>query len=225
MSKKYITIQWVLSATGSTVGAIIAFSANYQSTEAIGVSSGVYIAFIAIMCLYVSVVLVRLVVNNMYSAIGIVLVFIIKPENVVRDDGRHIAIFKEPTVIEEVKGVFSVMTDPKILFLLPAMFVGEMCLALVSSINGQFILGSLVSHTGLELTCGSSVLQSSHKISKQPALSSCHDPYTISFSMGHGQPTNQFPPHTGLHRRRHCRDGYASSYCWLARLDPQERHR
>ncbi|KAJ6443235.1 membrane transporter protein [Purpureocillium lavendulum] len=119
---KFITIQWVLSATGSTVGAIIAFCANYKSQEAIGVSSGVYIAFICLQCF----------------AIGMALLLLISPRNVIRDDGRHIAIFKEPTLIEEVRGTLSVMTDPKIIILLPAMFVGEMCLALVSSINARY---------------------------------------------------------------------------------------
>lgn len=40
-------------------------------------------------------------------------------------------------MVTEVKGVLSVMTDPKIILLLPAMFAGEMVLAPTSSINGN----------------------------------------------------------------------------------------
>lgn len=58
------------------------------------------------------------------------------PKDIVRDDGTHIAVFKQPSFMAEVKGIWSVLSDKRILCLLPAMFVGEMCLALVSSING-----------------------------------------------------------------------------------------
>ena len=54
-----------------------------------------------------------------------------------RDDGRHIAIFKEPHFIEELKGIALVLIDPKIIVLIPAMFVGEMNMALMSSINSM----------------------------------------------------------------------------------------
>ena len=62
---------------------------------------------------------------------------IVHPKDVIRDDGRHIAIFREPSLKNELKGLWYVLADPKILILWPAMFVGEMCLALVSSINGK----------------------------------------------------------------------------------------
>ncbi|EXJ88145.1 hypothetical protein A1O1_05073 [Capronia coronata CBS 617.96] len=119
---KYITWQWVLTSSGSTVGALIAFGANYGQTAAVGVSTPVYVVFIVIMC----------------AAIALDLVLIVDPEDVVRDDGRHIAIFKHPNFKDELKGILSVLIDPKIVLLLPAMFVGEMCLALTSSINGYY---------------------------------------------------------------------------------------
>jgi hypothetical protein len=37
---------------------------------------------------------------------------------------------------EELRGLGAVITDPKIILLLPAMFAGEMILAPASSING-----------------------------------------------------------------------------------------
>ncbi|RDW90964.1 putative membrane transporter protein [Coleophoma crateriformis] len=119
---KYITIQWVLTSLGSTFGALIAFCVNVNKTEVSGVSAPVYIVFIVIMCF----------------AMIMTLLLIVDPKDVIRDDGRHIAIFKEPNMKDEIAGVLAVMTDPKIVILLPAMFVGEMCLALVSSINAYY---------------------------------------------------------------------------------------
>ncbi|KAG0649923.1 hypothetical protein D0Z07_4073 [Hyphodiscus hymeniophilus] len=119
---KYITQQWSLSSVGGTIGALIAFAVNVHQTDTSGVSSAVYIVFIVIMC----------------SAIVATAFLIVDPRDVVRDDGRHIAIFKKPTVATEIKGVLSVATDPKIIILLPAMFAAEMCLAPVSSINGYY---------------------------------------------------------------------------------------
>ncbi|RFU33869.1 hypothetical protein B7463_g2471, partial [Scytalidium lignicola] len=119
---KYITIQWSLSAVGGTIGSLIAFCVNIQKTNTGSVSAAVYIVFIVIMC----------------TAIVATAFLIVKPRNVVRDDGRHIAIFKKPNMIQEIKGVLSVMTDPKIIILLPAMFAGEMVLAPTSSINGYY---------------------------------------------------------------------------------------
>ncbi|KAJ9145453.1 Membrane transporter protein [Pleurostoma richardsiae] len=119
---KYITYQWVLTSCGSTVGAIIAFGVNHNKEEATGVSTAVYVVFIVIMC----------------AAIVLNFLLIVDPREVIRDDGRHIAIFKEPSITEEVKGILSVLTDPKIIILIPAMFVGEMNLAVTSSINAFY---------------------------------------------------------------------------------------
>lgn len=119
---KYITYQWVLTSSGSTVGALIAFGINYDKQEATGVSTSVYVAFIVIMCL----------------AICLDLLLIVDPRDVVRDDGRHIAIFKEPQLLDEMRGILAVLLDPKIIILIPAMFVGDMCLALTSSINAYY---------------------------------------------------------------------------------------
>ncbi|KAK5124766.1 hypothetical protein LTR85_001479 [Meristemomyces frigidus] len=72
------------------------------------------------------------------SAIVMDLLLIVDPKDVVRDDGRHIAIFKEPNLKEELSGVLAVMMDPKIIILLLPMYVGEVCLALTSSINSYY---------------------------------------------------------------------------------------
>lgn len=67
----------------------------------------------------------------MCCAIVIAFFFIIDPKDVVRDDGTHIAIFKEPNAMEEVRGLIKLFTDWKILMLIPGIFVAEMNLVFV----------------------------------------------------------------------------------------------
>ena len=62
----------------------------------------------------------------MCCAIAIAFFFIIDPKEVVRDDGTHIAVFKEPSVMEEIKGLVILFTDWKVIALIPAIFVAEM---------------------------------------------------------------------------------------------------
>ncbi|OJI99848.1 hypothetical protein ASPVEDRAFT_81437 [Aspergillus versicolor CBS 583.65] len=115
----YIAVQWILTSAGSTVGALIAFAMTVHETEAGGISDAVYIAFIVVMAV---------------AVVG-AFFFLADPADIVRDNGQHIAVFEAPTLKKEVLGILSVMADPKIIILLPAMFVAEMCLALTSSIN------------------------------------------------------------------------------------------
>ena len=121
----YITIQWAMTAAGGTVGSLIAFGINFQQTDSSGVSTPVYAVFVTIMCL----------------SIAIACFLIVKPEDVVRDDGTHLAVFHATDALTEIKGICELFTDPKILLLLPGIFVAEMTLALMSSINGESILG------------------------------------------------------------------------------------
>lgn len=44
----YITQQWVMTCTGSTVGALIAFGVNRDKQEATGVPAAIYITFVVI---------------------------------------------------------------------------------------------------------------------------------------------------------------------------------
>ncbi|KAL6251790.1 hypothetical protein RBB50_002000 [Rhinocladiella similis] len=118
----FITWQWVFTSFGGTVGSLIAFGVNFHQTESTGVSNAVYSVFIVIMCM----------------AILIAFFFIIDPKKVVRDDGTHIAIFKDPNVMEEIRGLINLFTDWRILMLIPGIFVAEMNLALLSSINAYY---------------------------------------------------------------------------------------
>ncbi|KAJ9628319.1 hypothetical protein H2204_009294 [Knufia peltigerae] len=118
----YITIQWAMTAFGGTVGSLIAFGINFQGTDASGVSTPVYAVFVVIMC----------------CSIAIAFFLIIRPEQVVRDDGTHLAVFRATDAWTEIKGIGEMFTDPKIVLLLPGIFVAEMALSIMSSINGYF---------------------------------------------------------------------------------------
>ncbi|EXJ80645.1 hypothetical protein A1O3_06929 [Capronia epimyces CBS 606.96] len=118
----YITVQWVLTSLGGTVGAFISFGANFHQTEATGVSNAVYAVFIVIMCLAMVV-----------AAFGLK-----DPEDIVRDDGTHLAVFHPTDFWTEVKGVGACFTELRILIILPGIFCAEIVLVLMSSINGYY---------------------------------------------------------------------------------------
>jgi hypothetical protein len=62
----------------------------------------------------------------------------VDPKKIVRDDGTHIAIFEEPTIRREYEHFVSLMTDWKVLCLIIPLFVAEMCLAVVSTLNSYY---------------------------------------------------------------------------------------
>jgi hypothetical protein len=114
-------MQWMIRAVGASTGAAISFGSTFTQTKASGVSTAVYVTFIAIQCcsLFLSAFL------------------IIDPKNVVRDDGTHLAIFSPPTLSQELTALGKCFLDKRLIILLPAMLVCEMALALVSTINGE----------------------------------------------------------------------------------------
>jgi hypothetical protein len=65
-------------------------------------------------------------------AVIIAFFFIIDPKRVVRDDGTHIAIFKQATVMEELKALALLFTNLKIIALIPGILVAEMNLVCYS---------------------------------------------------------------------------------------------
>jgi hypothetical protein len=103
------------------VGASIAFGANFNATAAVGVSTGVYIAFILIQG----------------AAIFIAAFLIVHPSKVIRDDGSHIAIFEKKSFRAEIKGMAIAAIDPRYLILAIPMFACEMALGLLSSVNSR----------------------------------------------------------------------------------------
>lgn len=108
-----------MRSAGATVGALIAFGANFHKTKAVGVSTGVYIAFIIIQ-------LIALVVAG---------VCIVDPRRVQRDDGTNIAIFKREPLVKELKGLLLAAADRRYVILIIPMVSCEMALGFVSSVN------------------------------------------------------------------------------------------
>lgn len=119
----YMTIQWVMCESGSTIAALIALGINMNSSvQNKGAPTPVYIVFIVIQVL---------------AAVA-ALALLVQPSTVVRSDGRKLAIFKPPTLKNEWQGFLEMIKDHRFMMLLPAIFVAEMALALQSSINGYF---------------------------------------------------------------------------------------
>ncbi|RDW57370.1 hypothetical protein BP5796_12820 [Coleophoma crateriformis] len=119
----YITIQWCLTEGGSTIAALVALGINMNAADSSGgAPTPVYVVFIVIQVF----------------AMLIALTCLVHPSKVTRSDGTRIAIFKQPTFSEEIRGVAALFTDWKFMMLLPAIFVAEMALALESSVNGYF---------------------------------------------------------------------------------------
>ena len=62
---------------------------------------------------------------------------IVDPKNIVRDDGTHLAIFRRPPLLSELKEMAKIMCNVRYIILIIPMFCCEMALGLMSSVNGQ----------------------------------------------------------------------------------------
>jgi len=119
----YMTIQWVLCATGSTIAALVALGINMHAEDQFaGAPTPVYVVFVVIQV----------------AAMGLALLLLIRPKDVVRSDGTALAIFKAPTIRNELIGIGEMIRDYKFMMLLPPIFAAEMALALQSSLNGYY---------------------------------------------------------------------------------------
>lgn len=119
----YMTIQWALCETGSTIAAIVALCINMQATDQdSGAPTAVYIVFVVIQVF----------------AMVMALTLLVRPNKVVRSDGTKLAFFKAPTLKNELIGIRDMIKDYKFMLLLPAIFAAEMALALQSSLNGYY---------------------------------------------------------------------------------------
>jgi hypothetical protein len=113
----------MIKSIGASTGAAITLGINIHLTKADGVSTAVYIVYIVMQCC-----------TLLFGTL-----FITDPRKVVRDDGIHLAIFKSPTLKQEMKAFGRCFINKRLLILLPAMLVCEMALALVSTINGEYL--------------------------------------------------------------------------------------
>lgn len=108
-----------MRSAGATVGAFIAFGANFHQNKAVGVSNGLYVVFIVIQLV----------------ALLAAITLVVDPRQIVRKDETHIAVFTQPSITVELKTLFKAAVDFRYLMLTLPMFCCEMALGLVSSIN------------------------------------------------------------------------------------------
>ncbi|OBT89844.1 hypothetical protein VE02_00785 [Pseudogymnoascus sp. 03VT05] len=119
---QFISWQYFINQVGSVIGSLVAFVIILNGTStADGSPTGVYIAFLILMCMAFLVAYFGLV----------------KPADVRRADGTPIAVFHALSFKQELAGVSVVLKDVRVLALLPVMFCSEMTLAITPSFNGS----------------------------------------------------------------------------------------
>ncbi|KIX07404.1 uncharacterized protein Z518_02057 [Rhinocladiella mackenziei CBS 650.93] len=118
----FIAMQWAIRAVGATTAAAISLGINIDKTTTSGVADSVYIAFVVIQC----------------SSLLLSAFLIVDTRKVKRDNGTHLAIVKQPTLMHEIKALARCFADKRLLLLVPASLGYEMALALVSTINGFY---------------------------------------------------------------------------------------
>lgn len=110
-------IQWVGNITGATIGGCVALGINWNATT-LGVPHSVYIVFIIIQC------------ASMLFAL-----LLVEPKDVLRPDGTHIAQFETISILESLHITAKLLTDWRILLMIPTFFTPELFFPLQSSMN------------------------------------------------------------------------------------------
>ncbi|KAK2750125.1 hypothetical protein FQN57_004620 [Myotisia sp. PD_48] len=120
---KYISVQYFINQVGSVVGSLVALGIILKGgASAEGSPTPVYIAFIVLMCVA-------------FFVVGFGLV---KPSQVVRADGTHLAVFRQLTYKEEFAGIARVVRDWRVLVMLPVIFSSEMPLSIMPALNAHY---------------------------------------------------------------------------------------
>lgn len=128
---KFVAIFWSLFNFGGILGSLIALVLNLKNKTG-GVSTGTYIAFVAIML------------------VGVVFSLVLaNPSNVVRSDGSCITIKKASHWRDELKGVFGVWKEWKMLALIPAFLASNWFYAYQFRINSIYFDPSTRALNGL----------------------------------------------------------------------------
>ncbi|KAF2086655.1 MFS general substrate transporter [Saccharata proteae CBS 121410] len=106
---RYISWFWMIFNLGAVIGSLIPLGQNIHTTTAKTVSDGTYIGFLVL------------------TLLGAALAFIlVDAKNVVRDDGSHVILMKNPSWKTELIGLFeTITTDPYIIALFPMFFASN----------------------------------------------------------------------------------------------------
>ncbi|KAJ7119922.1 hypothetical protein C8R43DRAFT_1152111 [Mycena crocata] len=119
----FLSIQIMMTGIGATISSIIAFGlvdGEPQGTG--GVPSSVYATFLVL---------------NVLSIV-VAAVFMIDPSNIVRNDGTKLAQFStgaQTSGFAELKGLFFVLKDWRVVILIPVMFATELPIGIQPSLN------------------------------------------------------------------------------------------
>lgn len=98
----YISIFWVIFNLGGLLGGILVFAVNFNN-ESGGANAATYFAFAAIMAI------------GAFSAFFL----LVKPQSVIREDGKAVQIVKATGPMEELKNVALMFLDKHMLLLTP----------------------------------------------------------------------------------------------------------
>ncbi|KAF2144873.1 uncharacterized protein K452DRAFT_324711 [Aplosporella prunicola CBS 121167] len=106
---RYISWFWMIFNLGAVIGSLIPLGQNIHTTTASTVSDGTYIGF--------------LVLTLIGAACAF---FLVNAKSVVRDDGTHVILMKNPSFMTEVKGLCQTfVSDPYIIALFPMFFASN----------------------------------------------------------------------------------------------------
>jgi len=106
---KFISWFWMIFNLGAVIGCLIPLGQNFHETEVKTVTDGTYVGFLVL------------------TLLGAFLAwFLVDAKSVVRGDGSHVILMKNPTWKTELLGlVETFQTDPSILFLFPMFFASN----------------------------------------------------------------------------------------------------
>lgn len=117
----YWAINSSLLSLGASIGALIPLAQNVRDAAATSVSTTTYLAFVII--IFVGVALTLL---------------ILRPAQVIRDDGTPVELTRSQGWKDELKGMAGLVKDTKLLWLLPLFWANNwFCESLLASLAGS----------------------------------------------------------------------------------------
>lgn len=119
----FYATQAVLNTCGNLLAAIVVFGITHTNNMPNGVPQSVYATFFCLMTLAIAAAW-----------------FLCRTEEVRRDDGHALAIFKQESYWDEIKGCLSLLKDVRTWLLFPALLCAENPLALQPTISGALPL-------------------------------------------------------------------------------------
>ncbi|OKL60161.1 hypothetical protein UA08_04897 [Talaromyces atroroseus] len=115
---RFYAMQTAMTSFGNLIASFLVLGININDEANDGVPLSVYLSFIGIMLV-----------------LGFASFILVKPKDVRRKDGTALAVYKEESIITELKNVCRLVFDWKAMALCPALFVAEYLLILQPAIS------------------------------------------------------------------------------------------